>query len=304
MSGRSAARGADWSIAAFAHRQHGVVARSQLLDAGLTGHAIDHRVRRGRLHLVHRGVYAVGHGLLTAEGRWMAATLAAGPKAVLSHRAAASAWLLMRSSHLEVTGTVHRSRPGIQIYRSRLPAEETTTLRGIPLTTVPRTLLDLAAVLPAHQVERAANEAQYRGHRDRLSLADMVERYPRRHGIGTIKQILARFQAGTTITRSELESRFLDFLRTTGLPLPSLNTWLHLRDRWIECDCVWQDQRLVVELDGHAAHHTTTAFERDRARDRALTTNGWRTVRVTWRQLHQEPEGLAADLRRILAVCP
>jgi uncharacterized protein DUF559 len=278
-----------------------VIARSQLRDIGVSRNAIRHRLAQGRLHAIHRGVYAVGHRRLTRDGRWLGAVLAAGAGAVLSHRAAAALWGIWRSERLEVTAPSYRARRAIDVHASRLPQDEVTAHLGIPVTTVPRTLLDLAAVLPAHQVERAANEAQYQGHASRLSLADMVDRYPRRQGIKTIRAVLDQLQIGTTITRSELESRFLDFLRTTGLPLPSLNAWLHLRDRWIECDCVWQDQRLVVELDGHAAHHTRAAFERDRARDRALTTNGWRTVRVTWRQLHQEPEALAADLRKILS---
>jgi very-short-patch-repair endonuclease len=296
MSGQSSTGGVDRLIAALSERQHGVVTRRQLLHAGLAPHVIDHRLELGRLHALHRGVYAIGNRVLTANGRWMAATLAAGPGAALSHRAAGAMWELWRSSYLEVTVTSTRRRPGICIHTSPLPPDEVTSLHAIPVTGVSRTLLDLAAVLPAHQVERAANEAEARGHTDQLSLADLLARYPRRRGIPTIRAILERLQTGTNVTRSELESRFLAFIRKAGLPAPQFNVPL----LGFECDCAWHDQRVIAELDGHATHATTTAFERDRARDRALAAAGWRTVRVTWRQLQLDAEALALDFARIL----
>jgi very-short-patch-repair endonuclease len=226
----------------------------------------------------------------------MAATLAGGPDAVASHRTAAAIWQLKRSEYLEVTAPRERRRPGIHIRRSHLPPDEITTVRGIPVTTVPRTLLDLASVLPLHQAERAVNEAELQGLRDRLSLADLVMRYPGRRGTPAIRAILERLESGAALTRSALEDRFLEFLRETRLPRPRFNAQVF----GFECDCVWPDQRVVVELDGHAAHSTTAAFERDRARDRIVNAAGWRTVRVTWRQLHMEPEALALDLKKIL----
>ena len=165
------------------------------------------------------------------------------------------------------------------------------------MTSVTRTLLDLAAVLPAHQVERAANEVEIRGHPDRLSLADLVARYPRRQGIRTIKALL---EIGPAPTQSELEALFLTFIRGQGLPDPIVNVLVLGH----QCDFVWPDHRVMVELDGHAFHRTKAAFERDRARDRALQVAGWYVIRVTWRQLHEEPEALAADLRRMLASAP
>jgi very-short-patch-repair endonuclease len=135
-----------------------------------------------------------------------------------------------------------------------------------------------------------------RGHTDKLSLADLAARYPRRQGIRAIKTILSRLETGTTITRSELEAQFLAFLRAAGLPPPEFNA--HLLG--FECDCVWHEPRVIAELDGHTAHGTRAAFERDRARDRTLTANGWHTVRITWRQLRLEPEALALDLKKIL----
>jgi very-short-patch-repair endonuclease len=287
----------DGVIVALAERQHGVVARQQLLRAGVFPHVIDHKLALGRLHRLHRGVYAVGHCRLTREGRWMGAVLAAGEGAVLSHRAAAALLGLGHFLRIEVTAPAHRARPGIDVHTSIVPPDEVTAEQGIPVTTIPRTLVDLASVLPPHRVERAVNEAEVQRHTDHLSLADLVERYPGRRGIRTIKAVLARLETGVTVTRSELESRFLAFTRQARLTSPLVNA--HLLG--FECDCVWPKQRVIVELDGHATHSTREAFEQDRARDRTLQAEGWQVVRVTWRQLHESPEGLAADLRKILA---
>jgi very-short-patch-repair endonuclease len=251
---------------------------------------------------VHRGVYAVGHRALNQDGRWMAAVLAAGDGAVLSHRAGAALSALWPPSHLEVTvGRPRRALRGISVHVSSLPHDEVTAVRNIPVTTLPRTLLDLAAILPPHKVERVVNAAEVRRLGGSLSLADLVERYPRRPGTATIRTILSNLEAGGAVIRSELESRFLAFVRSAGLPAPRMNAHLPLASRWLECDCVWRAQRVVVELDGRAAHFTRAAFERDRARDRMLTAHGWRVVRVTWAQLQHEPGAVAADLRRTLA---
>jgi hypothetical protein len=213
----------DGVIVALAERQHGVVARQQLIRAGVFPHVIDHKLALGRLHRLHRGVYAVGHCRLTREGHWMGAVLAAGEGAVLSHRAAAALQGLGHFLRIEVTAVTYRARPGIDVHTSILPRDEVTAEQGIPVTTVPRTLVDLAAVLPPYRVERAVNEAEVQRHMDHLSLADLVERHPGRRGIRTIKTILARVETGVTITRSELESRFLAFTRQARLTSPLLN---------------------------------------------------------------------------------
>ena len=211
---------------------------------------------------------------------------------------AAAIWAIRASRYLEVTAPSERRRPGICVHRSRLPPDEKTEVRRIPVTTVPRTLLDLAAVVPSDQLERAVNEAEIQGLRDVLSLPDLLARYPGRRGVLTLKEIQTRLKAGARYTRSGLEDRFLLFIRRKRLPLPRVNPNLH----GYECDCVWPEHRLIVELDGRAAHDTAVAFDRDRARDRALAAHGWRVVRVTWRQPHQSPEALAADLRRMLGL--
>jgi very-short-patch-repair endonuclease len=189
----------------------------------------------------------------------------------------------------------------LRIHTSLLSADEVTDVRRIRVTTVPRTLLDLAAVIPANQVEWAVNEAEVLRLTDPLSLGDLVGRYPGRRGIRAVRAALANLTAGGHLTRSELESRFLELVRRTRLPRPETNADLFVGGRRFECDCVWHDEGLVVELDGRAAHATAAAFERDRARDRALQVAGWRVVRVTWRQLRDEPEALATDLRYMLA---
>jgi very-short-patch-repair endonuclease len=300
IHGSRQSRDLDRLIADQAESQHGVITRQQLLELGLGVGAVEHRLARGRLHIVHRCVYAVGHRSLTPEGRWMAAVLAAGRRAVASHRCAAAIWRLLPSDLLEVTIPVLRKPRGIVAHNSQLPADEVTHVRWIPVTTAPRTVLDLATVVPMHQVERAMNEAEFRRLADGRAVAQLGDRYAGRRGMGTIKSILEAHGIATGVTRSELESRFLRFLRKAGLPLPRLNVNLVIDGRWLQCDCVWHAQRVIVELDGRAAHATAAAFERDRARDRVLAAHGWRVVRVTWRQLHSERHALAADLRMIL----
>jgi very-short-patch-repair endonuclease len=188
---------------------------------------------------------------------------------------------------------------GIRIHQLSLPPDEVTSVRGIPVTTVPRTLFDLAAVLSRGQVERAINEAEVSGLSDPLSLGDLVDRYPGRNGVRMIRSILETLKV--TMTRSELEVRFLSFVKKHGLQRPEVNASLFVAGRWIECDCVWRDRRVIVELDGRASHDTAAAFERDRARDRMLHARGWRVLRITWRQLHDAPESVAYDLRALLS---
>jgi very-short-patch-repair endonuclease/predicted transcriptional regulator of viral defense system len=303
IRGKPQPRGIDGEIAALAGRQYGVVARRQVLALGLGPGAIDRRLARGRLHLLHRGVYAVGHRVVSREGRWMAAVLAVGPEAVLSHRSAAALWRMRppAGGHIEVTVPgPRRSRPALKVHHSTLAADEVTVLRAIPVTTPARTLLDLAAVLDARQLRRAIDEAELHRLTDTTPLGDLTERHPRRRGAAALRRILATRTIGATITRSELETRFLEFLDEAVLPRPAVNASLQLGHQRIEADCVWPEQHVIAELDGHASHATTAGFERDRARDRALQAQGWRVIRVTWRQLHDEPAAVARDLDRLL----
>jgi hypothetical protein len=293
------------AIAELARRQHGVVTRAQLGALGLGRGAIDLAVARRRIHIVHPSIFAVGHTSLPVAGRLMAAVLAGGACAALSHRAAAAHWGIRPSSARDTEVTTprrRRSRPGLRFYRSALPGDEVTTRDGIPVTTVPRTLFDLAAVVDLPQLRRAVDAAEARRLWDGLSLADLLDRHPRRPGAAAVRAMVASPEAG--ITRSMLEERFLGFLEASGLPRPATNAPLHLGHRFVEADCAWREQRLIVELDGFATHGTRASFEDDRGRDRALTAAGWRVMRVTWRQLHQEAEALVADLRAALALGP
>jgi very-short-patch-repair endonuclease len=239
-------------------------------------------------------VYAVGHRVVGVRGSWMAAVLASSPGTALSHRAAGGLWGVWPWSGVEVTvPPPGRSRRRFIAHHAPLPMDEIRVRDGIPVTSVPRTLLDLATVLSTSQLERAVNEAQIRGLSDPLSLPILFARYPGRQGVRALKQILGE---APVLIRSELEARFRRFLRKRRLPPPAWNVVI----AGMECDCVWHERRLIVELDGRAPHDTALAFERDRARDRALIAAGWRVVRITWRQLRDQPELVAADMRKLL----
>lgn len=286
-------------IAALAERQHGVVSRVQLLELGFTRHEIAHLIRVKWLHPVHRGVYAVGHRRLSREGEWFAAVLAGGTGAVLSHGSAAALWELRASDGrlIDVTTGPHGKRPGIRFHRIPLEPTEITTHKGIPVTTPERTIVDIAATLTPSQLERAIRQAEY----DHLTtLTTLTSCLSSRRGAAKLRRAIARAESGKGITRSKLERRFLTFLRKHGLPMPELNVDMRLDDRWIEADCLWREQRVIVELDGRRAHGSGHAFESDRSRDRALQAAGWTVVRITWRQLSEEPGAVAADLYSLL----
>jgi hypothetical protein len=229
----------------------------------------------------------------------MAAVLAIGPGAVLSHRAGGAHWEIARWNGIPEVTTVRKapSRDRIRVHHARLPPDEITTHRGIPITTVPRTLLDLAGVLPQRRVERAINEAEVQRRWDALSLAQLLHRYPRRKGTRAIRAALHNRREGATYTRSELEERFLALVDGAGLPRPEINAIIE----GLEVDAVWRTARLVVELDGRSTHDTVEAFERDRERDRKLQLAGWRPIRVTARQMAKQRPALIADLTRLLA---
>ena len=293
----------DEMIARLAAQQHGIVARRQLLARGATRHEIQHRIERARLHPVHRGVYAVGHRALTQRARWMAAVLAGGPGAVLSHRSAGALWKICRSGpRIDVIVAAKRpQRPGTRLRHASLAADETDHRDGIAVTSVARTLLDLAMVLEPQHVERAFHESEYQQLTSPTSLATLMARHPRRPGAGTLRAILRRRARQRTPT--EMEADFLAFLDEHGLPRPLTNVARTIHGRRIEADAVYVDQRLIVELDG-SSHLTYRRFHSDRARDRSNLVDGWRTIRVTGRHLDDEREELAADMRQLLPARP
>lgn len=304
QQGFSRTRGDDRGLAELAGRQHGVVGRGQLVRLGLSEEAIDGRIRAGRLHRVHGGVYAVGHRAMSREGRWLSGVLASGPGAVLSHLSAAALWGVRPNSRSRIDVTVaHRSRSSAAICRhiSALPADERTVVDGIPVTAVPRTIFDLAATSSIDQVEGAIRQAEFRQLRDRLSLVDMVERYSGRRGVRRLRTALSRVERlpGGHV-RSPLEERFLPFLRRYGLPRPRLNDWIMVGERRFQVDCHWPGTGQVVELDSWEAHGTRSAFREDRTRDRILRTAGYAVTRISLAQLDDEPKAVARDLRALL----
>ena len=291
----------DGVVAALAARQHGVVGRSQLAELGFGRGAIHHRLAAGRLHRLHPAVYAVGHTRLTDRGRWMAAVLACGTGAFLSHQSAGALWGLRPTSRatIDVT-TPGRTRPissGISVHRVRHPHSDDRCVRdGIPVTTVARTLLDLAEVVSPTQLRRAFEEA------DRLELIDiraieqLLERSRGRRGLKPLAAVLATHRGPAPPIRSELERLFLDLCHRTDLPPPSVNA--HVAD--LEVDALWPEQRLIVELDGYAFHRTRASFEHDRTRDATLQLAGYRVLRVTHRRLEAEPAAVADAVRSLL----
>lgn len=306
MEGLRRVRRADWdrAVAVLAAGQHGLVQRRQLLALGLSAGAIEHRVRAGRLHPVHRGVYALGHPNLSREGRWLPGVLAAGPDAVLSHRSAADLWEVEPPPFRLVEVTTPTGRHpgrGILAHESLLSPADITRRRGIRVTVPLRTVVDLAAVAGKRHAWRAFRLFETRKLVTVEGLEAAVRDRPRRRGNASLRAILLDAGFGRGITRSELEAAFTAFLRRYRLPPPERNVSMRLGALEIEADAVWPEARLIVELDSHEFHGTASAFERDRARDRALAAHGWRVIRITWRQLHRDNLQLARDLRVILA---
>ncbi len=291
----------DRAIAEIAARQHSVVARRQLVRLGLGRGAIAHRVRVGRLFVVHTGVYCVGNPRPTGRALSMAAVLRCGPGALLSHRSAADLWALLEyaGSYFDVTVPRggRRPRDGVRLHRPNvLRPEDRAVVEGIPVTGVARTLVDLASVVNARRLRRAVEEA------DRRRLFDLRAIVPlltpgRRHA--ALKRVLADYTSPPH-TRSELETRFVEFCRERGLPMPALN--VAIGDH--EVDAVWLPQRLVVELDSRGSHGHEGAYERDRIKDAALQMQGFRVLRITYGRLAREPQEVDRAIQALLDLHP
>ena len=286
----------------LARGQYGVVARRQLLGLGMSREAIATRLRRRHLHEVHLGIYVVGARRIGRRGRWIAAVLASGGGAVLSHRSAARFWRLLPigAERVEVTrpGTRIR-RDGIVSHRATLRDDEWLVSDGIPVTSPFRTIFDLAAVVSKRELERAWHEAEVRQMTDRVSLPLLLERYPGRRGTRALRELLGS-DAPVGITRNDFEEAFLALIDAYGLPRPRMNAALSLRGRFIEVDALWERHCFAVELDSHSVHGTRKRFETDRHRDRILVAEWWRTMRITWEALRDEPDKIAADIRLTL----
>lgn len=294
LDARSGRRGEDDALWKIVGEQHGVITRGQLLRLGVGPSAIAWRLRSGRLHAVQRGVYAVGRPDLSCSGRWMAAVLSCGPHAALSHRAAAALYEIVEPPVLaEVTVPLHafRVRPGVRVYRRTLEADECVTVEGIRVTTVTRTLIDLAQIVSVKRLEAAINAADKHDLVDPEALRSALERYVGRRGVRPLRRVLDR---GTfTLTDSQLEREFLPLARSAGLGQPRTGVQLN----GFKVDFVWPELGLVVETDGLRYHRTPTAQARDRLRDQAHAAAGLTTLRFTHAQVRYERD----HVRRTLA---
>jgi very-short-patch-repair endonuclease len=289
-------------IMSLAGEQHGLVTRRQLLETGLTPDQIKMRVKRRRYCPVHRGVYLVGPPI-APHLREMAAVLACGPGAVVSHRSAGALWNLLppckAPAPVDILVPVrHREhRPGIRAHRtSRLDPGETTNVERIPVTSPARTVLDLAGKLGPQELERVLSLMEREGLSTLCEVSSLIEGHPRRPGSGLLRA-LVRGEASPTLTRSEAEERFLALVRKAKLPRPEVNMGV----AGYEVDFFWRPQGLVVEVDGFAFHASRRAFKRDRRRDAALLVKGVRVIRITWDQLVREPEAVVALVTHGLA---
>jgi very-short-patch-repair endonuclease len=292
----------DRRIASLAAEQFGVVARGQLREVGLTESGIARRVDAGRLHRVRRGVYSVGHPVLGRHARLLAAVLSCGPGAVLSHASAAALWGLRPSdaAYIDVTvfGPSRRRGAGLRVHRARrLGADEIATHAGIPVTSVARTILDLAPTLRDDRaLGRILDRAEVLQTIDVTSLVAVAGAHPGHPGAGRLRRALAEHTPGP-LTRSDLEERLLALCRNRGLPRPRVNHFV----AGLEVDFLFAEQRVVVEADGWAYHRSRAAFERDRARDAALALAGYRVLRFTDRQVEREPATVAAAIAAALS---
>jgi hypothetical protein len=284
----------------LAKRQHGVVSRAQLRDFGLSDDAVDRLVSNSRLFRLHPATFAVGRPDVRIEGRWMAAVLAMGPDAVLSHRSAACLWDLIRADGRDTDVTVPGRRrvavPGIRLHQPlSIQPQDRSTCRGIPVTGLHRTLLDIAGDPGEPHLSRAIDQAERLQLLDMRELRRLVEENRGRRGICSLRAVVSS-ATDPPDTRSELELRFIDLCRRFHLPLPATNCVAagHI------VDALWPESRLVVELDGFAWHSDRSAFERDRKRDADLLLADYEVLRITARRLREEPEAIAAAIRHIL----
>jgi hypothetical protein len=298
----------DRVIAALAADQHGVVSRGQLRQLGLSTRGIHHRVTAGRLHELFPGAYAVGHPRVVVDGRRLAAVLACGDGAVLSRRSAATAWGMLRGDRRRIdvvapgrSGGRLGDRPGIDLRRTRcLPPDDVTVLRELPITTVGRTLLDLAGVVPRQVLQRAVHEAEVLEILDVDAALATIERNPGRRGTRVLRQAL-----GITApdpANGVFAERFLALCVAHDLPTPRLGIHLDGGDRLYEVDALFSAEAVIVELDGRRVHSSTRHFQADRRRDSVFAARGYQTLRYTWRRLEDEPAAVAAELRSVLAL--
>lgn len=269
----------------------------QLLDLGFTRKTVEHWVAAGRLHRVHAGVYALGHKAIAWKGRLIAAVLACGEEAVLSHRSAAAWWAILPSERaiVDVTAPRRHRRRGIDAHAMQLDRQDRTIHDDIAITTIPRTLLDLAEVETPRRLARAIETAERRRLFDLRAVQDVLARSPGRHGHKQLRILLSNYEPAQ-ITRSDLEIEFLELIDEENLPRPLANALVGTH----EVDMLWEAQRVIVELDTWDYHGTHEAFERDRARDIELQLLGYIVIRITGRRLRHQRFDVVRQLRALL----
>ena len=303
---RASAAARERSISLLAECQHGVATTAQLGALGFNGQAVALRVAAGRLHRVHRGVYAVGHPILSVDGHRLAAVLACGDGALASHTTAAAIWGIRpdngRLMHVMTAGSA-RSRAGIRVHHAREIAPADRTLRDrIAVTSLARTLVDLGDVVKPDHVRAAFVRAEQLRLLDMAAIDDALTRATHRRGPSALREILRGYDPRWQETRSPLEQRLLDVHAGRGLPEPEINEWV---DATYMVDFLWRDQRLVVETDGNQVHGTSGAKRRDARRDRALMSRGFRIIHVSRIELESNPDAVAAIIaQRLTASSP
>lgn len=296
--------GVDAAIASLGAGHHAVFGLDQLVELGLSPRAVQHRAASGRLHRIYAAVYSlVPRELLTRRGHWMAAALAYGPEAVVSHRTAATLHGLLdyngAKTDVMVPGRHSRRRGNVIVHSStNLTPADLTTEDHVPCTTVARTLLDLADVVERRRIERAFDQAEAIGVFDLWAIEDQLRRNPKRPAARKIRALLEEYYIGEAPTESELEEAFLALCRRARVRRPEVQQWIMLPDGGdpIRADFLWRQERVVVETDGARVHGTAQAGQRDPRRDQRLTVHGWRPIRAPGRQVFYRPAELEATL--------
>jgi very-short-patch-repair endonuclease len=289
----------------LAARQNGVVSLAQMISIGFSGSAVWKAVQAGRLHRIHHGVYAVGRPELALRGRFMAAVLACGEGAVLSHGAAAALHGIRKWHGGRIDVSVPRespiSRPGIRTHRHPgLRPADVTVVDGIPVTSVSRTLLGLATFQREPQIERVCNQAATMRCLDMREMSDLLKRSRGRRGVRRLRNVLARGDLGENVPASGLEVRYRHLCAEAGLPKPEINRFLLLGDEYHKVDFLWRRQRVVIETDGSRYHSTGWQLARDAHRDELLTEHGYLHGRVREDEIEQAPNRAVARARDLL----
>ncbi len=294
----------DRRLADLADRQYGLVALWQLSD--LDGNLARQRADTGRLHRIQQGVYSVGHSLLPRKGHLLAAVLASGPEAVLSHRSAAYLHGILDDSRnrVDVIAPNRRGRcpEGIVAHRDgTLIHVDRIAIDGIPCTSLPRTLLDIAASEPPRTLRYAVNQAEVEGVFDLSGTVELLKRSKGRRGVARLRLAIEDHDPQEQEARRELEKRLLRLFKRAGFRPPEVNGHLVIGGISMMPDFMWRDARLIVEADSRRVHGTVAAFENDRKRDQRLAAAGWTVIRITWRQVVNEPERVTQTVRHLLS---